>query len=351
MIIIQATFTLVVMLSLLWVLARIAPALGLVDTPSARKLHAAPVPLVGGIAIYITVLLCILAWPSELIGALWASKTFPMATLISCMGFLVGIGVLDDRFDLGVAPRIITEVLIAATIAAVLDLRVINLGNLMGQGDIRLIPFTGYIFTIIAIFGVINAINMLDGLDGLVALTMLSSLLFFQLAFAPAISPAVILISICLGAFTASNLGLIKGLPKTFLGDAGSRLLGLIAACLLLTAASSRVGGEKLIAPATALYIIAVPLFDMVYIVTRRALRHQSPFTPDRNHIHHLLLFLGLPASWALFYIVTLNLLFNGLGLLLHKASVPEYTQFALFCLCFVAYSALSHCLWSRAER
>ena len=113
MIIIQATFTLVVMLSLLWLLARIAPVLGLVDTPSARKLHAAPVPLVGGIAIYITVLLCILAWPSELIGALWASKTFAMATLISCMGFLVGIGVLDDRFDLGVAPRVITEVLVA----------------------------------------------------------------------------------------------------------------------------------------------------------------------------------------------------------------------------------------------
>ena len=133
MIIIQATFTLVVMLSLIWLLARIAPALGLVDTPSARKLHAAPVPLVGGIAIYVTVLLCILAWPSELIGALWASKTFAMATLISCMGFLVGIGVLDDRFDLGVAPRVVTEALIAATIAAVLDLRVINLGNLIGQ--------------------------------------------------------------------------------------------------------------------------------------------------------------------------------------------------------------------------
>ena len=191
---------------------------------------------------------------------------------------------------------------------------------------------------------------MFDGLDGLAAIIVLSALLFFQISYAARLSPAVVIISACLGIFLVSNLELLNGVPKTFLGDAGSRLLGLTAACLLMTVASSRVGGPKIIDPATALYMIALPLFDMVFTVMRRVFGGQSPFQPDRTHIHHLLLKLGHSKRSTLLYLVFFSLALNTIGLYFHKTSTPEHYQFVTFCLGFIIYCVAVNKIWSQAN-
>ena len=348
--IIQAATAILVMFSTLYLLARIAPALDLVDVPSARKTHSGSVPLVGGLSLYITFVFCIIFWPHEILGTFATDTEYGAYFLMICMGLLVSCGAADDRNSIGLATRIIFELLVAAALASLLDLRVINLGDILGWGDIILSPSMSYIFTAIAIFGVINAINMFDGLDGLAAIIMLSALLFFQISYANGLSPAVVIISACLSVFLVSNLGLFNGVPKTFLGDAGSRLLGLTAACLLLTVASSRVGGAKIIDPTTALYMIALPLFDMVFTVMRRILEGQSPFQPDRTHIHHLLLKLGHSKRSTLLYLVLSNLAFNAIGLYFHKTSTHEHYQFATFCLGFIIYYVAIHRVWSHAN-
>ena len=130
------------------------------------------------------------------------------------------------------------------------------------------------------------------------------------------------------------------------MGDAGSKLLGFVVVCLLLGAASGQVGGSKLIKPATALFLVAVPLFDMVFTTLRRIIRKGSPFAADRSHIHHLFLDLGFSHRRALVMIVTINLAATSLGLLLHRLDAPEYYQLGIFIGIFAMYCLLASQAW-----
>jgi len=152
-------------------------------------------------------------------------------------------------------------------------------------------------------------------------------------------------------AFLVSNLSLSPVIPKTFLGDAGSKLLGFIVVCLLLAAASGQVGEMKLIQPVTALFIVALPLYDMVFTSLRRTIRGGSPFVADRSHIHHLLQDLGFSDRRCLVIILGIHLSVTFIGLVLHRGSAPEYHQLAIFFGCFALYSLLSSQFWLVADR
>ena len=110
-------------------------------------------------------------------------------------------------------------------------------------------------------------------------------------------------------------------------------------------------GGAKIIKPATALFLVALPLFDMVFTTLKRALRKGSPFAADRGHIHHLLKDLGFSDRRVLLLIVAISVSLNFLGLMLHRSTVAEYYQFAIFCSCFVLYCVLMSQAWRVAEK
>ena len=264
---------------------------------------------------------------------------------------LVLTGSLDDRFKLGIFVRVLSEVLVAIAVIELLDLQVAYLGDLVGSGLLRMDPTLAYPFTVISIFGVINAFNMLDGMDGLLAALVILTLSLFHLftATQPGFVSLAIAASLC--AFLVSNLNLSPLVPKTFLGDAGSKLLGFIVVCLLLAAASAQVGETKLIQPATALFVVAIPLYDMVFTSLRRIIRRGSPFSADRSHIHHLLQDLGFSDRRALIIILSIHSSVALVGLVLHRAEVPEYYQFAIFIGCFALYSLLSSQLWLAADK
>jgi UDP-GlcNAc:undecaprenyl-phosphate GlcNAc-1-phosphate transferase len=270
---------------------------------------------------------------------------------MGCCAFLVTTGVLDDRFHLGVFLRVASEVLVALLIIELMGLKLIWLGDLIGIGEIQMPPAVSYIFTVVAIFGLMNAFNMLDGIDGLLASLVITTIIGFHLFTGAAPGLISLFVLSALSAFLISNLKLSPLIPKTFLGDAGSKLLGFVVVCLLLAAASGQVGGQKLIKPVTALYLVAVPLFDMVFTTIRRAIRKGSPFAADRSHIHHLILNLGFSHRRTLVMIIAMNLAATSLGLLLHRLQAPEYYQMGIFVGAFALYSLLVSQAWIVADR
>lgn len=332
-------------------LAPLAKRVGLVDVPTERKQHQDAVPLIGGLAIFFAFLIGALLWGAAEASMVEIKGRSALGVLLGCSAFLVITGALDDRYNLGVLMRIASEILVALTIIELLDLRLTWLGDLIGTGQIQMPPSISYVFTVVAIFGLINAFNMLDGIDGLLASLVITTTIGFHLftATKPGLISLFILAS--LSAFLISNLKLSPIVPKSFLGDAGSKLLGFVMVCLLLGAASNQVGGQKLIKPATALYLVAVPLFDMVFTTLRRIIRKGSPFAADRSHIHHLFLDLGFSQRRALVMIVTINLAATSLGLLLHRLNSPEYYQIGIFMGMFSIYCLLTSQAWIVADK
>ncbi|MDA8986207.1 hypothetical protein N9H10_03965 [Luminiphilus sp.] len=333
------------------VLSYVAPALGLTDKPSARKRHKGAVPMVGGIAIFIAL---------TIVGSLWGDAHQTLITVngndalwvfMSCGAFLVLTGVMDDRFQLGVFMRVLSEIMVAIAVIEFLDLRVSYLGNIFGFGILKINAILAYPFTVVAIFGIINAFNMLDGMDGLLGSLVITTLLMFHLF--TETTPGFVSLSIgaALVAFLVSNFELSPLIPKTFLGDAGSKLLGFIVVCLLLAAASDQVGQKKLIQPVTALFIVALPLFDMVFTTLRRIISKGSPFAADRSHIHHLMQDLGFSNRRALVNILGIHCSVTFIGFILHRDNVAEYYQLAIFLVCFGLYALLSGQLWLVADR
>tara|TARA_R110002049_G_scaffold40192_6_gene122696 strand:+ start:2012 stop:3031 length:1020 start_codon:yes stop_codon:yes gene_type:complete len=313
----------------------IGARVGLVDGPDARKLHQGNVPLTGGIAIFITLL-----FGTFVLGI--APYTYPML-LIACVVFL--IGVFDDFRHINASARLLLEFGSGILLATFGNIAITNVGNLLALGDIPLLLLT-IPLSALAVAGLSNAFNMIDGIDGLAASTISLPLLVLYLLALQGGHPmanALLLLIVPLAVFLLFNLGPNNRLlPKMFLGDAGSVTLGFLVTASLVFFSQ---GDNALIKPVTALWLVTLPLMDMLATMLRRFRRGQSLVQADRSHLHHTLLDSGLGRRQTLLMLVGYAGLCALLGLVLE--SVPEYLSllcyFALFC---------GHCVFVlRADR
>ena len=315
----------------------IAVKLGLVDTPNARKVHTGAIPLVGGIGIFLGVLIASMVFLPQ-------SQSLSLYLIASAL--IVFIGVLDDYHDLPVKPRMVAQILVASMMIFGAGLYLENLGNLFGFGDIHLGVF-GTLVTVIAVVGAINAFNMVDGIDGLAG--MLSMITFSSLAFLLSQTHndwfllPVLFIAATL-AYLMFNLEWPSAkFKKIFMGDAGSMLIGLTVVWLLVVGTQSE---EQAFKPVTALWLIAVPLMDMAAIMVRRVRKGQSPFKPDRDHLHHIFLRAGFSSRQTLALISCISVLLTCIGITLEYVNTPEWLVLCLFVLVFTIYTyALNH-IW-----
>lgn len=316
-------------LALLFAARKIARRIGLVDKPNVRKHHCGQIPLVGGVSIYFSLWLLYGLQPGWLPG-------FPVYMI--CITLLLLIGVFDDRFDLPVMPRMLVQ----AGVAGIMmwqGLTIASLGTVF-FGHSLVLGGAGYLVTLFAVIGSINAFNMVDGIDGLlgalasVAFATLSMLFFFGgrtelgmwcLALVVACLPYILL-----------NLGVPWGRKfKIFMGDAGSMLIGFTVIWLLILASQ---GENAVMAPVSALWIIALPLMDMIRVMVSRLCRGTSPFRPDREHLHHILMRAGFSGRMTL-AIMTVTQLFSGmLGVILQGCRVSECWQLGLFFVVFISF-------------
>jgi UDP-GlcNAc:undecaprenyl-phosphate/decaprenyl-phosphate GlcNAc-1-phosphate transferase len=324
--------------------APIARRIGLLDVPGERKCHQQPTPLVGGAAIFSALLV---------IAILFGGVTVEGGWFLAGGGALVIVGMIDDYHHLPVSMRIVVEVLAATMMVFGGGVAVSTVGDLLGTGILNFPIWIAYPFSAVAVFGVINALNMLDGLDGLcagVSLACLAVLFGFGFGSTDVAGYGLILMS-CLAAFLICNCSLVPGLPKVFLGDAGSKLIGFTLVWLLIEAAQPIYAGEMSMLPVTALYFIGLPLMDMVATTIKRVRRGVSPFHPDRTHLHHLMIDkIGLSRKVTVVVMILLALALNLLGVLLMRQGVPEVVQFVIFCTIFVAVSVLKEIYLSKAS-
>ena len=146
-----------VALILLVVMTPFAHHLGLVDQPSYRKQHSGHVPLTGGVAMFLAVLI------ASFVTDVWLRNN-PL--FFTASAFVVLLGMLDDRFNLSAKGRLVCQFGVAAIMAWSAQNHITDLGDILGLGQLYL-GFAGYFFTLICVVGVINAFNMIDGIDGL----------------------------------------------------------------------------------------------------------------------------------------------------------------------------------------
>ncbi|PCK33644.1 undecaprenyl-phosphate alpha-N-acetylglucosaminyl 1-phosphate transferase [Pseudoalteromonas piscicida] len=320
----------------------LAPKLGLLDTPCERKQHNGRVPLIGGISIFIS-----FSWTLLLFDYL---NTQVILVLIS-MSFMVFIGVLDDKYQLSVRARLIGQVLSASIIVFGLDLYLVSLGDIFGFGELYLGSF-GYLVTFIAILGAINAFNMIDGIDGLlgglsiVSFTGILAISYLRDNAALFNLSAVIIVTLV--PFMVANLGGSKFFKrKVFMGDAGSMFIGLFIVWMLIAGTSGySFEHGSTFRPVFALYIVALPLMDMVAIMYRRAKKGKSPFHPDRNHIHHIFMRAGCSSKQALLSIILISQVILVAGLLMEIYLVPDFIMFFIFLFLFYLYNYLIQHAW-----
>jgi UDP-GlcNAc:undecaprenyl-phosphate GlcNAc-1-phosphate transferase len=220
-----------------------------------------------------------------------------------------------------------------------------NLGNLLGFGSFHLPFWLGVPFTLVAVFGILNALNMMDGIDGVAGgITLLIiTLLYWTTNTSKDLEVLGPLLGGAITSYLACNLGLLPRLPKIFLGDAGSKLLGLSIVWFLIDVAKSGSANAGGIEPATALYAVGLPLFDMVSVTIRRVKKGLSPFSPDKTHIHHIFLRAGFSKNQTILIVLGIAMLFNILGLLLNLLQAPELLQFALFFCLYLLYTYNIH--------
>ncbi|MTD26403.1 UDP-N-acetylglucosamine--undecaprenyl-phosphate N-acetylglucosaminephosphotransferase [Erwinia sorbitola] len=313
-------------LTLLFIARKVARRVGLVDKPNARKQHKGSIPLVGGVSVYFSLWLIFALQPG------WMPE-FPV--YMFCITLLLIVGVLDDRFDLPVMPRMLLQIGVAG-IMMYQGLYLSSLGTVL-FGYPLMLGAAGYLVTVFAVIGAINAYNMIDGIDGL--LGMLASVTFCFLSIVFALGDRDGLAMWCLALVVACmpyillNLGVPWGQKfKVFMGDAGSMLIGFTVIWLLIIASQ---GEKAVMRPVTALWLIALPLMDMLRVMVSRLRRRCSPFRPDREHLHHILMRAGFSQRGTLM-IMTAGQVINGMiGVILAGCHVSDNWQLALFIVCF----------------
>lgn len=273
-------------------LRQVAAPLGLVDMPDQRKRHDGLVPLCGGIAIFAACGIAGLTLPAEapIPGNLWIG-----------FAILVSIGIADDRWNLPVWPRLVGE-----TAAAILlvgsGLGAFNSGLALSREITLWLQPVVFVGVVAFAVGTMNAINMLDGVDGLAGASAAAALFWialiaFHVGRGDLALHALLLLSALLAFLVYNMRHPWRSRASVFMGEAGSITLGAALAYFVVALSKGRDGASFVV----LLWVLIVPIADTLSLIVRRLRAGRSPLSPDRWHLHHLLLDLGFsPGATAI---------------------------------------------------
>jgi UDP-GlcNAc:undecaprenyl-phosphate/decaprenyl-phosphate GlcNAc-1-phosphate transferase len=264
----------------------------LYDVPDERKTHTYPVSSLGGVGIISGLAI------SLLLVADFKLSDSEFQYYLAAFFIVFIIGVIDDIFVLKAWKKVLGQLLVASLLTAKAHLLITNLQGL--GGFFQLNEFSSYVLSFFTILLVINSFNLLDGVDGLAgSLGTISSLAFGLFFYINNDIPFAILGFVMAGSLLAF---LMFNFPpaKIFMGDSGSMLTGLVNAILLIKfiQTGSTVQNYPVLCPiAVGFGILLIPMLDVLRVFIIRLTKGVSPFAPDRNHLHHLLLKKGFSHS------------------------------------------------------
>jgi UDP-GlcNAc:undecaprenyl-phosphate/decaprenyl-phosphate GlcNAc-1-phosphate transferase len=310
--------SLVVTMILIPPIMKWADKIGAIDLPDIRKVHTTAIPRVGGIAMLLGSFLSVV---------FWAEFEKDIIALLVGFGILFVFGVWDDRRDLNYKIKFIGQVLAVLVVV------------IYGDVVVRTIPFFDYFpdfiaipFTVFALVGITNAINLSDGLDGLAGGTTLLSLCVIALLAFQADGLTVVVV--CM-AVAGSIFGFLRHNTypaRLFMGDTGSQFLGFSVGVLSVLLTQNV---NTAMSPVLPLLILGLPILDTVAVMSQRIYEKRSPFSPDKNHIHHKLLAMGFDHYEAVMMIYLVQ------SMLVIGAYFTRYESDGLLLLSYLVFSLI----------
>lgn len=265
---------------------------GALDAPDARKVHTRPIPRMGGLAIYAGFVLAILA-------SVHVSREI--------MGLLAGgtviliIGIIDDLMQLPAKVKLLGQI-VAAAVLVLFDIRIEWITNPFG--DMIFVEYLSIPLTIMWVVSLTNTVNLIDGLDGLAAgVSTIASVTILLVA----LQQNFWTVAILSAALAGGALGFLQhnfNPAKIFMGDTGSMFLGYMLAAVSILGAVKSAATIALIVPIVAL---GLPIMDTAFAIIRRYMSGKPIFKPDKGHLHHRLLEMGLTQKQAvlLMYVIS----------------------------------------------
>jgi UDP-GlcNAc:undecaprenyl-phosphate/decaprenyl-phosphate GlcNAc-1-phosphate transferase len=263
-------------------LIRVIYRLRFFDVPDIRKEHITPIPTMGGIASIAGMVIGCMLW-------FQFSQDIFIVSFFFSMSVLLAIGMMDDLKNLPARYKFAIQIAVALLIAFS-GVRITSFNGLFGITELSV--SAQYIFTVLAITGITNAFNLIDGIDGLAGGLGFMCLIILGIFLTLSGDSNIAIIAFALGGGLLGFLYYNFNPAKIFMGDTGSLVLGFVIAVLCIRLIQLNIGVKHPVlphSPVFALSVVAIPVFDTLRVFALRIWSGRSPFSPDKNHIHHLL--------------------------------------------------------------
>ena len=279
----------------------------IVDNPNARKLQRVPVPVMGGLVVYMGIIcggLVLQAFVNEPLIQ-WG---------LTGMSLMLVIGMWDDIKSLSAALRSMFEVVLVGVFMWQTEIYLDDFHGLWGIHQLEL--WVSIPLSLLVGVGLINVMNLIDGVDGYSSGYGITACICFGVLFASVWSNVMVCMALIVaGALLPFFMHNVFGVrSKMFIGDGGSLMLGMLMVLFVFYCLSSRSHCASLEAEgvgliALALSVVCIPWFDTMRVMVMRILRGNSPFKPDKTHMHHLFIDMGFSHLGAAVSILLMNLL------------------------------------------
>ncbi|MCE3281421.1 MAG: undecaprenyl-phosphate N-acetylglucosaminyl 1-phosphate transferase [Chitinophagaceae bacterium] len=270
------------------VIIKVADLKKLYDVPDERKIHKKPIPSLGGFGIFVGFAVALLL--------MLDFKLLPeLQYYFAAFLIIFFLGIKDDIIVLSAQKKFIGQLLVAAILMFKAKLLITNMHGFLGIEAIK--PTVQYFLTLFTIIVIINAYNLIDGVDGLAGSLGLITSAVFGTFFLLNNEYAYAALGFALAGSILSFLIYNFYPAKIFMGDTGSMLIGLVNTILVIRFIEMAPSGSNLplvATPALGFGILVLPLMDTLRVFGIRIFHGRSPFSPDRNHLHHILLDRGL---------------------------------------------------------
>lgn len=294
---------------------RLAFRVGALDSPDPRKVHRGVMPRLGGLAVYASFVTAVLVGV-PLSHEMWG--------LLAGATLITAVGVVDDVYGLSAWAKLAGQVAGAVSVLP-WGIVVKIVSNPFGPGQVHLGVLAAPL-TVVWLVAVINAVNLIDGLDGLASGTSVIAAITMAVVVLvvrpnPAMDVTVVALALTMAAATTGFWRYNFHPARIFLGDSGSMLLGFLLGTMAVMGLAKQATTVSVVVP---LVILGIPLADTVSAVIRRCSRHRSILAPDREHLHHRLLDLGLSHREAVLAIYGVDAVLGGSAVLLAVASPAQ---------------------------
>ena len=302
----------------------LAVKIGAIDAPDARKVHQVSIPRLGGLAIYIGYMVSLLYSVKDISSV----KGLLIGSVI-----LVAVGIWDDVKQIGPKTKLLGQI-VAALMLPIFD----NVIHFISIGDHMLyLEYLSIPLTVFWIVGFTNIVNLIDGLDGLAAGISLIACIAICIVTLQMGQVDLACITLALAGAACGFLRYNFNPAKIFMGDTGSMLLGYTMAAISVMGSVKTAATVGLVVP---VIVLGLPILDTLFAIVRRRINGRPVFQPDKGHLHHRLLAMGLTQKQAVLLMYAITAVLGCVSIVAAKANFTIGLLLVVLILCACVWTA-----------